>query len=145
MRTNSVTCLCILCEFCSDYFQILIRLWSILMFIVSKSGGLIFNYDHNLPATKTEKTIQLTVGYIKVENQPCRALHVFNIWWLLFIYRIGDRNTGWPISLGTFSFQSTTHTQHYTYCISDSSAVQCSEVNCAVMRATSERVMMELA
>ena len=61
-----------------DYFQIL-DMGVYYVFIVSKSGGLIFNYDHNLPATKTEKTIQLTVGYIKVENQPCRALHVFNI------------------------------------------------------------------
>ena len=81
---DSVTCLSV-CVYYVNFVVIIFRslsdfeVYLLLMFIVSKSGGLIFNYDHNLPATKTEKTIQLTVGYIKVENQPCRALHVLNI------------------------------------------------------------------
>ena len=39
------------------------------VFIVSKSGGLIFNYDHNIPVTETEKTFSFPLDIqLKFEN-----------------------------------------------------------------------------
>ena len=40
------------------------------IFIVSKSGGLIFNYDHNVPATEHEKTYSYPLEIqLKFENK----------------------------------------------------------------------------
>ena len=40
------------------------------IFIVSKSGGLIFNYDHNIPATEHEKTYSYPLEIqLKFENK----------------------------------------------------------------------------
>ena len=39
------------------------------VFIVSKSGGLIFNYDHKVPAVETEKTFSFPLDIqLKFEN-----------------------------------------------------------------------------
>ena len=51
-----------------DYFQIL-DMGVYYVFIVSKSGGLIFNYDHNVPAVETEKTYSFPLDIqLKFEN-----------------------------------------------------------------------------
>ena len=46
------------------------------IFIVSKSGGLIYHYDHNLPQRETEKTFSYPLD-IKLELEQKRVTVVF--------------------------------------------------------------------
>ena len=46
------------------------------VFIISKSGGMIFNYDHNLPVIETEKTFSYPLD-IKLSMEQKRLTVVF--------------------------------------------------------------------
>ena len=46
------------------------------IFIVSKSGGLIYHYDHNVPVTETEKTFGFPLD-IKLELEHKRVAVIF--------------------------------------------------------------------
>lgn len=46
------------------------------VYIVSKSGGLIYNYDHNIPRVETEKTFGFPLD-IKLEYENKKVVVVF--------------------------------------------------------------------
>ena len=46
------------------------------VYIISKSGGMIFNYDHNLPVIETEKTFSYPLD-IKLSMEQKRLTVVF--------------------------------------------------------------------
>jgi hypothetical protein len=46
------------------------------VYIVSKSGGLIFNHDHNIPKTETEKTFSFPLD-VKLQYENKKVVVAF--------------------------------------------------------------------